>query len=87
MSGFPTQRRTLVFIVVAIVAGLLAIATLLVHDWAEMLFGIEPDEGNGWFEFAVTAFLALVAFGMALLTLADFLKARGQGSVHEGDGT
>jgi tetrahydromethanopterin S-methyltransferase subunit E len=46
------------------VAAILAVLTVLIHDWAEVLFGFEPDEGGGAFEIGVT----LVAFVAAVVS-------------------
>jgi hypothetical protein len=51
----------------ATISGILLVVTLVWRDWAEILFGFEPDEGNGSFEIAVTvaAIAATVAFVLA----------------------
>jgi len=56
----------------------LAIGTLIVHDWAEILFDIEPDEGSGAFEVGVTLVIALVSIVFLVLTLADLSAGRKQ---------
>lgn len=54
----------------AAVAAGLAVLTLLMPDWIEAVFGIEPDEGNGTLEFAITgvAIAAAVTFALAART-------------------
>jgi hypothetical protein len=70
MAGRPTRARFWVESAVALVCALLFIGTLLVPDWAEILFRIDPDEGNGSVEWlvtvlvAATALVALVAAGL-----------------------
>jgi hypothetical protein len=46
---------------------ILAIGTLVVHDWMEVILGIETDGGNGANEALVTILMvaATVAFGLA----------------------
>ncbi|HYT22570.1 MAG TPA: hypothetical protein VEW05_20365 [Candidatus Polarisedimenticolia bacterium] len=40
---------------------LLAILTALNHNWIELVFGVDPDSGNGWIEWALVAAPALDA--------------------------
>lgn len=46
---------------VALLAFGAALLTILRPDWLEVLFGLDPDEGNGSVELAVTIGLFLVA--------------------------
>lgn len=49
----------------AAAAALLALLTLVLPDWIEVVFGIDPDAGSGALEWivAVTCCLAAVALG------------------------
>lgn len=76
--------RTMLYGVTAIAAGVLAVATLIWRDWAEILFRIDPDEGSGWFEFGVTAVIGLVAIVTLALTVFDVARNRRQ-AVQAGD--
>jgi len=70
--------RTTIYLVTAVLTGILAIGTLIVHDWAEILFGVEPDDGSGAFEVGVTVVIALISIGLLVLTLADLSAGRRQ---------
>jgi hypothetical protein len=70
--------RTTIYLVTAVLTGILAIGTLIVHDWAEILFGVEPDDGSGAFEVGVTVVIALISIGLLVLTLADLPAGRRQ---------
>lgn len=59
-----------VLIAVAVVLGGLALLTVIWHDWIEAIFGVDPDQGNGSFEWIVVAALAVGACVSALLALA-----------------
>jgi uncharacterized membrane protein len=50
-----------------------AILTLLIPDWVEVFFGIEPDEGSGTLEIAITVGLLVLA---VLFTLAARIEIR-----------
>ena len=62
--GFVMRReprgRFWVEVGLAVVSAALFAITLLWHDWIEIVFGVDPDEGNGLVEVLVSAsFLAL----------------------------
>jgi hypothetical protein len=68
--------RTKLYATTTVAAGILAVATLVVHDWAEILFGIEPDQGSGSFEAIVTLTIGIVSIVFLALTLADLSAGR-----------
>jgi hypothetical protein len=72
--------RTSLFAVAGILSAALSIATLIWHDWAEILFGIEPDNGSGWFEFGVSAAIGGIALVALALAFVDLRRSRA--SVH-----
>jgi hypothetical protein len=54
------RRRFWIEVGLAFVSAALFAITLLWHDWIEIVFGVDPDEGNGLVEALVSAsFLAL----------------------------
>lgn len=61
MQQTRVRRRFWVESVFAIVTGLVALLTIIQHDWLEV-FGIEPDAGNGSVEL-------LIILGLAALTV------------------
>jgi hypothetical protein len=68
--------RTRLYAVTAVVSGVLAIATLVVRDWAEVWFGIEPDGGSGSFEGNVTLAVGIISIVLLALTVVDFRAGR-----------
>ncbi|MBB5502185.1 ABC transporter permease [Paraburkholderia sp. MM5384-R2] len=52
----------------AVVSGAALIVTLIWPRWIEMIFGVEPDVGNGSAEWGVT--IGLAVFTTLLVTLA-----------------
>jgi hypothetical protein len=56
----------------AIVFAGLAVLTLVWHDWAESLLGIDPDAGNGAFEIAVTVVVGVVSLALAVGARAEW---------------
>jgi hypothetical protein len=55
-----TERWFWVELGLAVLAGALAILTLLWHDWVEW-FGFDPDHGSGTFEWTVVVVCILVS--------------------------
>jgi hypothetical protein len=60
----------------AVVAGALAVATLMWPTWIETLFSFEPDRGSGEAEWWIVIAFALVAAALALLARRDYKSAR-----------
>ncbi len=50
-----------------------ALLTVIIPDWIEVFFGIEPDEGSGAAEVSVTVILLVLTF---LCALAARLEVR-----------
>jgi hypothetical protein len=50
------------------VSAVLAVVTLITREWIEIVFGVDPDGGNGsleWVTVVVTAVTAIVCFSYA----------------------
>jgi hypothetical protein len=62
--------------VLAVVAGVLAVATLIWPTWIESLFGFEPDGGSGEAEWWIVVVFAVVAVAAGLLARRDYRVAR-----------
>ena len=54
-------------LVLATLAAALGVGTLIWHDWIEVVFGVEPDEGSGSFEWLIVGLLVGVSVGLVLL--------------------
>lgn len=60
--------------VVGGIAAVLGILTLFWRDWIEMIFGVDPDNYNGSFEWLVVAVLLIVAVSLGALARADLRR-------------
>ena len=58
----------------ATVAAVLALLTLQWPDWIESLTGINPDHGNGSFEWMLVIGLAVVSAALALLAWREWRR-------------
>ena len=77
MSG-RVRRRCWVECILACLSGSLAVVTLVWHNWIELLFGVEPDGGDGSFEWAVVVFLLLVTVVFSALARIEWQRGRSQ---------
>jgi len=66
------RMRYMLELACAIAAGILAVLTLAVHDWIEVVFGVDPDAGSGLAEAAIVVALFLVSVALA----ADVFRLR-----------
>ncbi len=55
-------------------AAVLAVLTAISPDWIELLFGADPDGGDGSAEWGIVAALAVVAIIFALLARFDYRR-------------
>lgn len=55
---------------------LLAVVTLIWHDWIELLFQVEPDGGTGAGEVATVAILGAVSLALSLAATAQWRRVR-----------
>jgi len=61
------RARFWIEVLAAVLCGLLAILTLIVEDWIEVLFGVDPDAHSGAAEWLVVALLGAGVVISALL--------------------
>ncbi len=54
----------------AIVTSILFVLTLVQRDWIEIVFGLDPDQGNGTFELLIVG--ALLVVSIMLFTAASY---------------
>jgi hypothetical protein len=62
--------------VLAVVAGALAVVTLIWPAWIEALFAVAPDSGHGEAEWWIVVAFAFVAVASGLLARRDYRTAR-----------
>jgi hypothetical protein len=55
-------------------AGVLTVVTLLWRDWIELVFGVDPDGGDGSVEWLVVAVLLGAALAFGRLAAIDFRR-------------
>jgi hypothetical protein len=71
------------FYVEATLAGLLAVltvVTLISKDWIEVVFGVDPDGGNGSLEWALVAGLAVASAALSVTAWRERAHGRAIGA-------
>lgn len=55
----------------AVLAAGFAVLTLITREWIELLFGIDPDKGNGALEWAIVIALFVASAALTLIARWD----------------
>lgn len=54
--------------------GIMAVVTLVWHDWIEIIFRVDPDKGNGSGEWLAVAILLLVTITLAVAARLEWRR-------------
>jgi hypothetical protein len=65
------RRRYWFELGLAVLAGALAVLTLVNREWIEVAFGVDPDQGSGALEWGIV-------FALAGIAVISALAARGE---------
>ncbi len=68
--GKTLRRRFWLETSIAIVTSILFVVTLLLRDWIEIVFGVDPDNHSGTLEWLIIG--ALLVMTLTLFTLARY---------------
>ncbi|HXX77138.1 MAG TPA: hypothetical protein VEI53_01490 [Ktedonobacteraceae bacterium] len=60
----------------AIATGILFVITLAWHNWIEIIFNVDPDQGSGVLEWLIVGFLLVVTIILFTLSLYEFRRAQ-----------
>ena len=59
----------------ALITGAAAVITLFWHDWIEIIFGTDPDQGNGSAEWLVVVILFIVTSVLVIGARLEWRRA------------
>ena len=72
------RKRFWVEFILACLSGGLAVLTLIRHDWIELLFGAEPDGGDGSLEWGIVVVFLILTVVFSALARTEWRRARTQ---------
>jgi len=61
---------------IAIVTGIVFLLTLVWHNWIEIIFNVDPDQGSGLLEWLIVGALLVVTIILFALARYEWHKAR-----------
>ncbi|MCW2645382.1 MAG: transporter permease [Pseudonocardiales bacterium] len=67
-------RRFWVETALATVSSIMAVVTLISREWIEVVFGVDPDHGNGVLEWALVVGLGLAAATLGLMARVEWRR-------------
>lgn len=77
MNGRVRSRFWLEATMGAVSAGLFVL-TLITREWIEVIFGVDPDNGSGTLEWAITGVLLLTTLGLLITARTEWRRPREQ---------
>jgi hypothetical protein len=85
-SGTHTRLRLRFWVETACgtATGVLAVVTLFWSDWIEAVFGVDPDHGNGSFEWLVVGVLAIIMVSLMVAARIEWRHGARRLGVSEG---
>jgi hypothetical protein len=60
----------------AIVTGILFVTTLVWHDWIEILFNVDPDQGSGLLEWLIVGGLLIATITLLILARYEWRRTQ-----------
>ncbi|HKQ00725.1 MAG TPA: ABC transporter permease [Actinomycetes bacterium] len=64
----------------AVVSGISTVLTMLWRDWIEILFGVNPDHGNGSAEWLIVVASLAVTVVLSMLARREWRRAAAAGA-------
>jgi tetrahydromethanopterin S-methyltransferase subunit E len=70
------RRRFWLETVVSIITGILFVITLILKDWVEIVFRVDPDNNNGTLEWLIVGAILVVTITLFILAGYEWRRAR-----------
>jgi hypothetical protein len=72
---FNVRRRFWIELGLAALSGVLLLLTLVRKDWVELAFGVDPDRGDGRFEWELQVVLVVATVTCSVVARLDWVEA------------
>jgi len=70
------RRRFWLETALAVVTSILLVITLVWNDWIEIVFGVDPDNNNGTFEWFIVGVLLVMTIMLFILASYEWRRYR-----------
>jgi hypothetical protein len=74
------KTRLAIETALAVIFAAIFVATMFWPDWIELVFGADPDEGNGQFEWAIVAISGLLAIASIIAARMEWRRQHRAGA-------
>ncbi|MDT4983214.1 MAG: hypothetical protein QOF95_704 [Pseudonocardiales bacterium] len=71
MAWGTARKRFRAEVCAGVATAIATVLTLVVPEWIEVVFGVDPDHGDGSLEWVVATCFALATLGLATLSWLD----------------
>jgi hypothetical protein len=70
----PMRARFWLEVMMAAVSAGLLVLTVVSHEWIEVIFGVDPDRGDGTLEWAITAVLLVATLFLLISARTEWRR-------------
>jgi hypothetical protein len=79
-ASMQPKTRLALETTLAVIFAAIFVATMFWPDWIELVFGADPDEGNGEFEWAIVAISGLLAVASIIVARIEWRRQHRAGA-------
>lgn len=79
-ASMQPKTRLAIETALAVIFAAIFVATMFWPDWIELVFGADPDEGNGQFEWAIVAISGLLAIASIIAARMEWRRQHRAGA-------
>jgi hypothetical protein len=79
-ASMQPKTRLAIETALAVIFAAIFVATMFWPDWIELVFGADPDEGNGQFEWAIMAISGLLAIASIIAARMEWRRQHRAGA-------
>jgi uncharacterized membrane protein HdeD (DUF308 family) len=76
VSDRSVRVRFWLELVCGLLGAVLFVATLVMREWIELIFGVDPDNGSGALELSIASSLLAVSIATGVLAVREWRQAQ-----------